>query len=190
MRRRSIGHDAVSFPDLTSWGNRGVCIYTDVILRSPAFSHNFLPQRIYVDSVLAHFACQACLLPSMRKASLQKLADPAGEILGDQDELESPTPKASGETVLKTPMKPVKSHKELNGSLSKSKSANKSAKRKWTEALIENENHTLTGLREEVAESGQDIEALAQADAPLRKRRGRPKASQNKRSPPPEGDLP
>jgi origin recognition complex subunit 2 len=87
-------------------------------------------------------------------------------------------------------MKPVKSHKELNGSLSKSKSANKSAKRKWTEALIENENHTLTGLREEVAESGQDIEALAQADAPLRKRRGRPKASQNKGSPTPEGDLP
>src|SRR5271155_3146574 len=87
-------------------------------------------------------------------------------------------------------MKSVKSHRELNGSLSKSKSANKSAKRKRTEALIANEDHTWTGLREEFAESGQDIEALAQADTPSRKRRGRLKGSRNKRSPTPEGDLP
>src|SRR5271170_5794578 len=87
-------------------------------------------------------------------------------------------------------MKSVKCHRELNGSLSKSKSANKSAKRKRTEALIANEDHTFTELREEFAGSGQDIEALAQADTPSRKRRGRPKGSQNKRSPTPEGDLP
>jgi len=118
------------------------------------------------------------------------LADPAGEILGDQDELESPTPKANGETVLKAPMKSVKSHSELNGSPPKSRSANKYAKRKRTEALITNEDHTLTGLREEFTESGQDIEALAQADTPSRKRRGHLKGSQNKRSPTPEGDLP
>jgi hypothetical protein len=94
----------------------------------------------------------------MRKASLnprmRKLADLVGEILGDQDELESPTQKANGETVLKTPMKSVKSHRELNGSLSKPKSANKSAKRKRTEVLIANEDHTLSGFQEEFAESG------------------------------------
>src|SRR5271168_5140711 len=130
----------------------------------------------------------------MRKASLnprtRKSADPAGEILGDQDELESPTPKANDETIHKTPMKSVKSHRGLNGGLSKSKSANKSTKRKRTEELIANEDHTWTGLREEFAESGQDIEALAQADTPSRKRRGRLKGSRNKRSPTPEGDLP
>src|SRR5271170_5700695 len=87
-------------------------------------------------------------------------------------------------------MKSVKCHRELNGSLSKSKSANKSAKRKRTEELIANEDHTWTGLREEFTESGQDIEALAQADTPSRKRRGRLKGSRNKRSPTPEEDLP
>jgi hypothetical protein len=60
----------------------------------------------------------------MRKAPLnprtRESTDPADEILGDQDELET-----NGETVLKTPMKSVKSHRELNGSLWKSKSANK-----------------------------------------------------------------
>jgi origin recognition complex subunit 2 len=57
-------------------------------------------------------------------------------------------------------------------------------------ALNANEDHTLTGLWEEFTESGQDIEALAQADTPSRKRRGHLKGSQNKRSPTPEGDLP
>lgn len=123
----------------------------------------------------------------MRKASLNPKTDPAGKILGNQDELESPTQKANDETVLKTPMK---SHRELNGSLSKSKSANKSAKRKRTGAHNANEDHTLTGLWEEFTESGQDIEALAQADTPSRKRRGRLKGSRNKRSPTPEEDLP
>jgi origin recognition complex subunit 2 len=132
----------------------------------------------------------ARLLPSMRKASLNPKTDPAGKILGDQDELESPTQKANDETVLKTPMKSIKSHRGLNGSLSKSKSANKSAKRKRTGAHNANEDHTLTGLWEEFTESGQDIEALAQADTPSRERRGRLKGSQNKRSPTPEEGLP
>jgi hypothetical protein len=87
-------------------------------------------------------------------------------------------------------MKSIKNHRELNGSLSKSKSANKSAKRKRTGAHNANEDHTLTGLWEGFTESGQDIEALSQADTPLRKRRGRLKGSQNKRPPTPEEDLP
>jgi origin recognition complex subunit 2 len=117
----------------------------------------------------------------------------------------SATPRANG--TLKTPTKSPrkKDHPSTSG-----KKADRSAKRKSANALLENEEEDsfgtalaqeiledddegleegsrgLEGIRDDLAE----LAASALQETPSKRGRGRPKGSKNRRSPTPEGDLP
>lgn len=113
----------------------------------------------------------------------------------------SPTPKANGDATLRTPRK----------SPSRSKRADRSAKRKSASALLQREDEEdwdgENALAQEILEEeddelgdaamieevNQDADGqaiLGQAETPSKKGRGRPKGSKNRRSPTPEGDIP
>ncbi len=123
---------------------------------------------------------------------------------GQEDDRGSLTPKGHG--TLKTPTKSSKNPDRLSAS---AKKADRSAKRKSANALLENEEEDefgtalaqeilendeeglldgtegLEGIRDDLAE----LAASALQETPSKRGRGRPKGSRNKRSPTPEGDL-
>jgi origin recognition complex subunit 2 len=122
----------------------------------------------------------------------------------------SPTPKANGDTIFRTPQKSMSKGKTYVATPSRSKRADRSAKRKSANALLEREDEEdwegENALAQEILEEeddepvdtttieeenrdadGQDV--LAQAETPSKKGRGRPKGSKNRRSPTPEGDI-
>lgn len=116
------------------------------------------------------------------------------------------TPRAN--SMLKTPTKASKGKHRLSASANK---ADRSAKRKSANALLENEEDDEygTALAQEILNEEDDeglpegterfggirdhlaeLATSALQDTPSKRGRGRPKGSKNRRSPTPEGDLP
>jgi origin recognition complex subunit 2 len=123
----------------------------------------------------------------------------------------SPTPKADRDVIIRTPQKSTPRGKNSVATPPRSRRADRSAKRKSANALLEHEDEEdwdgENALAQEILEeeddepvdgatiqeqnqdaSGQDV--LGQAETPSRRGRGRPKGSKNRRSPTPEGDIP
>ncbi|KAK5065281.1 hypothetical protein LTR84_001119 [Exophiala bonariae] len=134
----------------------------------------------------------------------------AKAILDEEDTIKdhnSPTPKPNGRTLFATPKK----NSTISRTPSKSKKADRSAKRKsaqllsqsqdeddWdgqgalARAILEDENEEDGENDETGPERGVEEPSDNPADMPVKtpNRRGRPKGAKNKRSPTPEGDIP
>jgi origin recognition complex subunit 2 len=132
--------------------------------------------------------------------------------LEDEDS-DSATPKANGDAVFRTPQKSTSRGKASVATPSRSKRADRSAKRKSANALLvhedeedwEGENALAQEILGEEEEEEEPVDGLTleeqnqdadgpgvsgHAETPSKKGRGRPKGSKNKRSPTPEGDIP
>jgi origin recognition complex subunit 2 len=134
--------------------------------------------------------------------------------LEDEDS-DSATPKANGDAVFRTPQKSTSRGKASVATPSRSKRADRSAKRKSANAILVHEDEEdwegenalaqeILGEEEEeeeeepvdgltLEEQNQDADGPGvpgHAETPSKKGRGRPKGSKNKRSPTPEGDIP
>lgn len=118
--------------------------------------------------------------------------------LEDEEEGGSPTPTGAADTVFRTPQKSTVAGKPTATTPSRSKRADKSAKRKSANALLarddeedwEGENALAQEILDDDEELVDGLDVLGQAETPSKKGRGRPKGSKNRRSPTPEGDLP
>ena len=129
----------------------------------------------------------------------------------EQEDSGSPTPRANGNGTFRTPQKSKGKAEAKVVTPSRSRRADRSAKRKSASALLEREDEEdwegENALAQEILEEEDDeptdaapIEVVngdadeqdvpGVAETPSKKGRGRPKGSKNRRSPTPEGDIP
>jgi origin recognition complex subunit 2 len=122
-----------------------------------------------------------------------------------------PSAQTNGDVVFRTPQKSTAKGRASVTTPSKSRRADRSAKRKSTSALLEREDEEdwerENALAQEILEEGDEEpvdgatfeeqnqdrdaqEVLGQAETPSKRGRGRPKGSKNRRSPTPDGDIP
>ena len=150
----------------------------------------------------------AVLSPLKKQLYAPSEPDPHQE--DDAAESGSPTPRANVNP-FQTPRGTEKKAKQSGVTPSKTKRADRSAKRKSAKVLLdfedtddwegenalaqeildEDDGVSADGLVEEDVAGGESFSgAEDQSQTPSKRKRGRPKGSKNKRSPTPEGDLP